>query len=736
MRHSSIQHLAVWWVGILAILAVMPTQAHGYIVRSIPEDRAVLDRAPTRVQYWFSEELEPVFSEITLLDANGVEIASGGVDEEDEALLVLRPPANLPNGAYVVSLRPAFASDGHVVGETRVFFVGETVAGVSGSAASDQAVRLEVVWRGIVLSTTTLLLGVTTLYNLVLRPAWGSRRFTAGFLPPRVMAHLTWIVGITWLVAVLGNVLALLQNASVLFNQDLLTILANGSWNTARVTSRFGDVWNVRMLLMLVFGAGLLLVVVWRKDKPRTVAPFWNALMWGSALIIGTFAVSSHASGSIVMPWVALLMHWLHMTAVAVWTGGLAALALVMPVALRPYTGEQRRLALTAVTRRFSRLAVGALLLTVTTGVYNSLNWLWEPNELTTTTYGVSLVYKLVLFGGLLVVAALHHIATRPAQYERLTAFASRLNWTWTLPTEMVVAFGVLLLAGFMSATPPPTPGFIGNDVPAPRAAQTENGLTVGVTLSPGGLGVNTYDARVLADGAPVENADVFVRMVRPSEDRRGVWHQAEPIEDGLYVAAGDEFDVEGEWMALVDVTHRDETTRFAYTWDITDDASVLETVPPRTQHWVALGAVILALGWVVYPSYTAFNERMNFSTLTSAIIVITTVATVVIVVVGFRYIGTLEAQNAALLNPPPRQVNPVLPDADSLARGAALYTENCGWDQDSRVFASLQERLPRTRDDELYLIVQEGWRELPLCGTSGEMTWDVVNYVRTFEPR
>ena len=51
-----------------ALLLATPTSAHGYIVRALPEDRAALERAPARLQYWFSESLEPAFSTLALRD--------------------------------------------------------------------------------------------------------------------------------------------------------------------------------------------------------------------------------------------------------------------------------------------------------------------------------------------------------------------------------------------------------------------------------------------------------------------------------------------------------------------------------------------------------------------------------------------------------------------------------------------------------------------------------------------
>lgn len=161
---------------LLAILAFQRAQAHGYIVRSIPEDRATLERASLRLQYWFSEDLEPDFSSITVRDQAGNIVAEGGVSPDDRSLMKVRLPTSLPDGAYINEQRVAFASDGHVIVESRVFFVGQAAGDIAGLAASDQVVGLEVVWRTLVYAP------------LVLLPAWGSKSYPAGHLPPRSQA--------------------------------------------------------------------------------------------------------------------------------------------------------------------------------------------------------------------------------------------------------------------------------------------------------------------------------------------------------------------------------------------------------------------------------------------------------------------------------------------------------------------------------------------------------------------
>jgi hypothetical protein len=85
----------------------------------------------------------------------------------------------------VVELRPAFASDGHVVAESRVFFVGQEIGGIAGQAATTAAVPLEVIWRAMVYASTMLLFGEFTMYEMILVPAWGNPKHRAG-MPRRV----------------------------------------------------------------------------------------------------------------------------------------------------------------------------------------------------------------------------------------------------------------------------------------------------------------------------------------------------------------------------------------------------------------------------------------------------------------------------------------------------------------------------------------------------------------------
>ena len=730
-----------WLVALLLVIlltgAGQPVRAHGYIVRAIPEDRAVLERAPTRLQYWFSEGLEPQFSTLRVRDQQGQVIAEGGVAEDNNALMTVRLPSELADGAYVVELRPAFASDGHVIAESRVFFVGAEVGGVAGAAATSTAIPLEVVWKALVIPSSVLLFGIFALYGLVLVPAWGSSGHKAGLLPPRVMRRLNLIVGVALLAAFAGNVLALIQQTMAFFSIDFVRALQPSFWSLVRIGSRFGDIWNFRMLFLGIVGAMFLASLYFRRSQPETVRAFWVASAWVMALVLGTFSILSHAAGSLLWPWVAMAADWLHVLSVGFWAGGLAALVLVIPAALAPYEGEQRRLALLAALRRFSRVAAVAVLVVITTGIYSASNWIYTTDEVT-SNFGLSLLFKVALVALLVGVGTLHHMALRPERYARFEALTRRAgNISATLRLEAVLALAVLLSAGLLTATPVPTPEFLREGVDAPAAEARAGDMDVSLAISPGGPGINTFDLLVQQDGERMADVDARLMTVYPGRDVRSGWHPLEAVEDGLYVTAADDIDRAGNWWTLVDVAlpGSDEPLRLAFDWDISADAAVIQSVDPRPVNVLALVALVGALLLVMYPFARRALGLLNLDGVSVTVAIGATAATAAALIIGYMVIQETRGRYAETLSPPPVVVNDVLPTQESLERGRELYRAYCiDWQAVPRDFRALRDRLPRTRDDELFQATVDGWRGLPGCEgeLSNDQRWDIVNYFRT----
>lgn len=98
-----------------ALATVSVAWGHAVLVRSSPANRAVVAQAPSRVQLWFNERIEPAYARLTVVDAQDLPIDSGEVivGPEDPRLLSVRLPALEP-GRYTARYR-VLSVDGHIV---------------------------------------------------------------------------------------------------------------------------------------------------------------------------------------------------------------------------------------------------------------------------------------------------------------------------------------------------------------------------------------------------------------------------------------------------------------------------------------------------------------------------------------------------------------------------------------------------------------------------------------------
>jgi hypothetical protein len=98
----------------LVLLANSVTFAHAYLVKSIPAQRAVLLRAPAKIQLWFNEPLEARYSGLTIVDPAGknvnlTHVEIGGADPK----LISATVDTFSAGTYTVKYR-VLSVDGHI----------------------------------------------------------------------------------------------------------------------------------------------------------------------------------------------------------------------------------------------------------------------------------------------------------------------------------------------------------------------------------------------------------------------------------------------------------------------------------------------------------------------------------------------------------------------------------------------------------------------------------------------
>ncbi|MDD0972118.1 MULTISPECIES: copper homeostasis membrane protein CopD [Pseudomonas] len=202
-----------------------------------------------------------------------------------------------------------------------------------------------------------------------------------------------------------------------------------------------GLAWTLRMIALIV-------VMIW--------PGFWLASMAG-ANALASLAWSGH--GAMDNAW-HLLSDILHLLAAGAWLG--AMLALILMSRLDALCSEARIRSLADSVKRFEGVGAAIVLILSVTGVANYL-FIVGPTlgEILLGTYGILLAIKVVLFGGMLVLAALNRFHLGPLLEQSLRAgqhqvAANALRRSVAL--ELVIALLIVALVAWLG-TLSPEPG-------------------------------------------------------------------------------------------------------------------------------------------------------------------------------------------------------------------------------------------------------------------------------------
>lgn len=202
-----------------------------------------------------------------------------------------------------------------------------------------------------------------------------------------------------------------------------------------------GLAWSLRMI-------ALIAVMIW--------PGLWLASMAG-AVALASLAWSGH--GAMDNAW-HLLSDILHLLAAGAWLG--AMLALILMSRLDALCSEARVRSLADSVKRFEGVGAAIVLILSVTGVANYL-FIVGPTlgEILLGTYGILLSIKVVLFGGMLVLAALNRFHLGPLLEQSLRAgqhqvAANALRRSVAL--ELVIALLIVGLVAWLG-TLSPEPG-------------------------------------------------------------------------------------------------------------------------------------------------------------------------------------------------------------------------------------------------------------------------------------
>ncbi|NJN44205.1 MAG: c-type cytochrome [Anaerolineae bacterium] len=491
--------------------------------------------------------------------------------------------------------------------------------------------------------------------------------------------------------------------------------------------TKYGALWLGRFALILVVTRFLVLA---KSDRDR-----WISLS-ATLLILFTFSLNSHAAAE-PRPFFPIAADWLHLVGASVWVGGL--IFFVGGVwATREVPAPPRTRLTSHLIPRFSALAISSVGLIGLTGVYSAYLRVGSFDALTTTLYGNVLVVKTLLFLPMLMLGAINLLNTTPTMRKAAEQTAGDgglvQRFRNLISTEIVFAVFLLLTVGLFTAVPPARA--IATETTIRQTAQAGD-LEFEIEISPGKVGINTFQVLVTAGGSPVEGArEVSLQFTPTGVDLPPSKITLEEVGGGLYTTEGAFLSLPDAWQVQVAVRRANEFDTFV-NFAIPVGTSVLTTFP-----WNRLNAFLLILAAALLLQAVRPLEKNKARALK------TVRAPAIMLVVAGAIVFFLPSKIVE-----ETQVNPVPPNRESIAAGQAIYREQClachgpTGRGDGPVGLTLnpppadlyQHTQPGVHPDgRLYDWITNGFSgnsQMPVFKDilTEDDRWNVVNYIRTF---
>jgi copper transport protein len=506
-------------VAVLAALAApAPAWAHAALLHTTPAASVVLNRPPKQVAMTYSEAVEPRFAVVSITDAAGRGVAAGPPSRSptNPDTLVTKLKA-IGEGWYLVYWR-VISADGHPVRGAFTFAVGPNpgpapqfpIPSLSETAATPQLL----VARWVVFLSMMSAIGLFFLRALTARPLVRVLRGTS----LRALNVALWISLAVALVATPIYVLlatAQFAERSAFGISALVPLLRSSAFGRGYL--------DLELTLALFALAAVLGMWIDRPERPqRSVAELLaltGALLAAAACLVVPGA-AGHAAQTAPRG-LSLAFDWVHLAAGSIWVGGLVGL-----LVLWRSTAELLRVAaLSFVVPRFSNIAFVSVMLLIGSGIGSSVQHLPTLASLWQTSYGKTLIAKIVLLGGAMLLAAVNLSRTKPrlaaASTRPTLAAGAAVLLRRLVSGEVIFVFGALFAAGLLSSLAPPSKalarlGHVSAKVGPGRVSHvvTRSGYRLAFNIDPNRAALpNTFAVEITRGGKPVANAQVVARF-------------------------------------------------------------------------------------------------------------------------------------------------------------------------------------------------------------------------------
>jgi len=735
----------------LAGLELLPANlafAHASFVRADPMPDSVLAQSPRRVSIWFTEPIEPAFSEIQVLDAEGrrVDNRDSVVDSGDPTAMSVGLPT-LPNATYTVAWRNLSTVDGHTVRGSFVFSMGQLLANASPTEQIEQGLLqspLEPVLRWLGLLGILAVVGGLGFELLVTRQVLTAQRNNEavqrlGRELERRMHRLIWFAAGLFFLASTGQ---LMVQASIAQDVPLHKTLG-GPVMALLEGTEWGHLWLWRMGLFTSMAAVLGFRFAINDRRIMGVSHRAAGLVLGAGCLL-TLSLTSHAAATKEIQIEAIFSDYVHLLASGFWVGGLFHFALGLPLVMQSLNADQRRAMLAAMVPRFSTMAILSVGTLIITGLYSSWAQVTVLSALA-TPYGLTLLAKSALVAPLLLLGGVNLLWIRP----RLAKEGRTGQWLHRLVTaEAILATLVLLTAGLLISLEP------ARQTASRQLASEQTGLVfqdsvegiqVKLRIEPGQVGLNRVEVS-LADrvGSPITNAsDVSLRLKYLNADLGEDPATATPLGVGNYILDNALLNIAGPWQAELVVRRPDAfDARTAFRFQVASATiGSSGTIMPSAQTgkllWgvelVLLGFLFLGVG-IGVGGWRVPSGAMVMGPGAAAVLV------GLFVVANVRLADITEPQGSS---------NPIPPSQESFNIGRQLYSQNCQSCHgatgrgDGPLAAGLRPppldlsvHVPLHSDNALFGFIRDGLSGTAMQPWRGKLTdaeiWHILNYLRT----
>jgi putative copper export protein len=267
------------------------------------------------------------------------------------------------------------------------------------------------------------------------------------------------------------------------------------------------DAARTPLLLLAAAAAAAILTFVATQSSQRWLP--WAAGA-AAAIALALRAHSGHAAAA-PMPLLAQAEQWVHIIAGACWAGGLLLLVLLIR--------ERRDDPPVALARRYSNVALGAIVVVVGTGALRAITELGGLDDVVriwSSSYGVTLAVKVAVVIGVIALGAINRYRSMP----RLAR--DRRPLLRIASVELAAVVGLLGLTATLTSFPPPATTVAAAPVASATVTMTGSdfatSVRANVTVSPAQPGPNLYRATitgydtgqtVAADGVVLQLASV-----------------------------------------------------------------------------------------------------------------------------------------------------------------------------------------------------------------------------------